>query len=70
MRHDYDHSNHFISSFIGEHPADHAEAVRNLHGQIAGSEIAFFEGGYRFLEQDPDAFLFIAQTLERYCKEG
>ncbi|MET0068422.1 MAG: alpha/beta fold hydrolase [Candidatus Thiodiazotropha sp.] len=46
------------------------EAVRNLHGQIEGSEIVFFEGGHRFLEQDPNAFKFIAQKLELYCKEA
>lgn len=45
------------------------EVVRHLHGQIEGAELAFFEGGHRFLEQDPNAYAFIAQTLERYCMQ-
>ncbi|MEW8513091.1 MAG: alpha/beta fold hydrolase [Candidatus Thiodiazotropha sp.] len=46
------------------------EAVKNLHSRIEGAEIAFFEGGHRFLEQDPNAFQFIAKTLERFCTEA
>ncbi|MES9994236.1 MAG: alpha/beta fold hydrolase [Candidatus Thiodiazotropha sp.] len=45
------------------------EAVKRLHAQIAGAELAFFDGGHRFLDQDPDALLFIAQTLERFCTD-
>ncbi len=46
------------------------EAVSNLHGQIEGAELKFFDGGHRFLEQDPDAFQYIGKTLERRCLES
>lgn len=44
------------------------EALRNLHGQIEGAELRFFEGGHRFLSQDPEAYRVIADFLERQCK--
>jgi len=43
------------------------EAVRNLHSQIAAAELRFFEGGHRFLSQDPEAYEVIAGFLLRHC---
>lgn len=43
------------------------EAVSNLHGQIAAAECHFFEGGHRFLSQDPEAYKVIAGFLQRQC---
>jgi len=43
------------------------EAVRNLQGQIQGAELHFFEGGHRFLSQDPEAYAVITKFLERHC---
>ena len=43
------------------------EAVRNLHGQIPAAELRFFEGGHRFLSQDPEAYKVIAEFLQRHC---
>jgi len=43
------------------------EAVRNLHGQIAAAELRFFEGGHRFLSQDPEAYKVIAKFLLLHC---
>ncbi|MFZ0467512.1 MAG: alpha/beta hydrolase [Thiogranum sp.] len=43
------------------------EAVRNLHGQIPAAELRFFEGGHRFLSQDPEAYAVIAGFLQRHC---
>jgi 3-oxoadipate enol-lactonase len=40
------------------------EFVVNLHKQIPGSRLQFFEGGHNFLSQDPNAYKFIAATLE------
>lgn len=44
------------------------EAVRNLHRQIPGAELHFFEGGHGFLNQDPNAYKLIASTVERNCR--
>jgi 3-oxoadipate enol-lactonase len=44
-----------------------AEFLINLQRQIADAEIAFFEGGHNFLNQDPKAYGFIAEAIERYC---
>ena len=43
------------------------EAVRNLHGQIPAAELHFFEGGHRFLGQDPEAYKVITGFLQRHC---
>jgi 3-oxoadipate enol-lactonase len=43
------------------------EAVRNLHGRIPAAELRFFEGGHRFLSQDPEAYKVIAGFLQRHC---
>lgn len=43
------------------------EAVRNLHGRIAGAQLRFFEGGHRFLSQDPEAYQVIADFLRQQC---
>ena len=43
------------------------EAVRNLQGQIQGAELRFFEGGHRFLSQDPEAYEVITKFLEHHC---
>ena len=43
------------------------EAVGNLQGQIQGAELRFFEGGHRFLSQDPEAYKAIAGFLQRQC---
>lgn len=43
------------------------EAVKNLHGQIPAAELRFFEGGHRFLSQDPEAYKVIAEFLQRHC---
>jgi 3-oxoadipate enol-lactonase len=40
----------------------------NMQSQIADAEIAFFEGGHNFLNQDPRAYVFIAGAIERYCQ--
>jgi len=40
------------------------EAVRNLHGQIAAAELRSFEGGHRFLSQDPEAYKVIAEFIQ------
>lgn len=44
------------------------EAVRNLHRQIQDAELHFFDGGHRFLSQDPLAYAIIAEFLEHRCK--
>lgn len=46
------------------------EAVKNLHSRITGSELLFFEGGHRFLSQDPAAYKVIADTLEFRCSSS
>lgn len=43
------------------------EAVRNLQGQVQGAELRFFEGGHRFLSQDPEAYEVITKFLEHHC---
>jgi 3-oxoadipate enol-lactonase len=43
------------------------EAVSKLHGRIAGAELRFFEGGHRFLSQDPEAYKVIAEFLQHHC---
>jgi len=43
------------------------EAVRNLHSQIPGAGLRFFEGGHRFLDQDPEAYRVIAGFIQRHC---
>jgi 3-oxoadipate enol-lactonase len=43
------------------------EFLINLQRQIAGSKIAFFEGGHNFLNQDPQAFGFIAKAIADRC---
>jgi 3-oxoadipate enol-lactonase len=43
------------------------EAVSNLHGQIPAAELRFFEGGHRFLSQDPEAYKVIAEFLQYHC---
>jgi 3-oxoadipate enol-lactonase len=42
------------------------EFLLNLQRQITGAEIAFFEGGHNFLNQDPRAYGIIAEAIERY----
>jgi len=43
------------------------EAVRKLHGRIPAAELRFFEGGHRFLSQDPEAYKIITEFLLRHC---
>ena len=43
------------------------EAVRNLHAQIPAAELHYFEGGHRFLSQDPEAYKVIAEFLRCQC---
>ena len=43
------------------------EAITNLCGQIAAAELRFFEGGHRFLSQDPEAYKVIVEFLQRQC---
>jgi len=43
------------------------EAVTRLHAQIPAAELRFFEGGHRFLSQDPEAYKAIAGFLLRQC---
>mgnify|MGYP001821663618 FL=1 len=43
------------------------EVVGNLHGQIPGAELHFFEGGHRFLSQDPEAYEVITDFLQHHC---
>jgi len=43
------------------------EAVRNLHSQIPAAELQFFEGGHRFLSQDPEAYRVIAGFIQHHC---
>ncbi len=43
------------------------EAVTNLQRVIAGSELAFFEGGHRFLSEDPTAYARIAEFIVEQC---
>jgi 3-oxoadipate enol-lactonase len=43
------------------------EAVRNLHARIPVAELRFFEGGHRFLGQDPEAYKVIAEFIQRHC---
>lgn len=44
------------------------EVVRNLHGVIPAAELLFFEGGHRFLSQDPEAYKAITDFLQRHCR--
>ena len=46
------------------------EAVSALHRQIAGAELQFFEGGHRFLSEDPDAYQAVAEFLQRHATAG
>lgn len=43
------------------------EAVRKLHAKIPAAELRFFEGGHRFLSQDPEAYKVIAEFLHCQC---
>ncbi len=43
------------------------EAVTALHRQIPGAELRFFEGGHRFLGEDPDAYPAVAEFLQRHA---
>jgi 3-oxoadipate enol-lactonase len=43
------------------------DAVTNLHRRIPGSQLAFFEGGHRFLSEDPRAYEAVAEFLHRQC---
>jgi len=43
------------------------DAVRNLHSQIPAATLRFFEGGHRFLSQDPDAYRVITGFIQRHC---
>jgi 3-oxoadipate enol-lactonase len=40
------------------------EAVENLAKRIPGAELAFFEGGHFFLQQDPKAPKKIVEFLQ------
>jgi hypothetical protein len=41
--------------------------MANLQDQLAGAELQLFTGGHNFRNQDPKAFRFIADTLERFA---
>jgi 3-oxoadipate enol-lactonase len=43
------------------------EAVRALHREIAGAELQFFEGGHRFLSEDPEAYQAVTEFLQRHA---
>lgn len=46
------------------------EVVENLHRQIPGAEIRFFEGGHQFLNEDPEASEAVAEFLQQQCQTG
>jgi 3-oxoadipate enol-lactonase len=55
----------------GRHDGQAApDVVNNLHARIPGAALAFFEGGHRFLSEDPDAYRAIAEFLNRQCAAG
>ena len=43
------------------------EAVTALQRRIPGAELQFFDGGHRFLSEDPEAYRAIAEFLQRHA---
>jgi 3-oxoadipate enol-lactonase len=46
------------------------DAVKNLHSRIPGAELLFFDGGHRFLNEDPNAYQAIAEFLVHQCRKN
>jgi 3-oxoadipate enol-lactonase len=46
------------------------DVVENLYRRLSNAEIRFFEGGHRFLNEDPEASKAVAEFLEQQCQTG